>query len=347
MKSTGKEAPEMGIFSFFAAIFVFIGSLLNSVIPAPAPERPEGEGTELTMPLGGGCDPWFYEQGGKYYHCYSVGNGVGVKCADSLAELWNTPGRTVYTGPGGTEYSSDYWAPELHFIDGRWYIYVCADDGANEHHRMYVLSSDTPDGEYVMEGKISDKTDRWAIDGTVMQYKGELWFIWSGWEGETDGGQNLYIAHMSSPLEIDSDRVLISSPFYSWERKGMPINEGPAVLYHEDRVFLVYSASGSWTDDYCLGMLTLTGNPGSRSGWTKSPVPLLEKGETAYGPGHCSFVSSGGADYIVYHANIDSGTGWNARSIQLQPVSYRFGLPVIGTPAKQGDAVRVYDNREQ
>ena len=330
----------MSFISVFSAFFVVIASLFNAVLPAPEPKLP-ADGATVTMPLGGGCDPWFYERDGRYYYCYSLGNGVGVKCADSLGELFDSEGRRVYTAPQDCDYSSDYWAPELHFLNGRWYIYVCADDGENANHRMYVLSCDTHDGDYVMEGKISDSTDRWAIDGTVLEYKDELWFIWSGWEGETDGGQNLYIAHMSDPLHIDGERVLISTPTFSWEKKGMPINEGPAVLYHGDSVFLVYSASGSWTDDYCLGMLTLVGNPGSSAGWVKSPLPVLKKAETAYGPGHCSFVRSGNVDYIVYHANLESGTGWNARSVRLAPFAYRFGLPVFGSPAKQGDSIKI------
>lgn len=332
----------MSFLSFISVVSVFMFSLLNFILPVPPAEKSSDIKTELSMPLGGGCDPWFYEQGGKFYHCYSVGNGVGVKASDSLAELWEAPGKTVYSAPEGTDYSYDYWAPELHFIDGRWYIYVCADDGENANHRMYVLSCDTPDGDYVMEGKIADSTDRWAIDGTVLKYEGELWFIWSGWEGETDGGQNLYIAHMSSPTSIDSERVLISAPEYGWEKNGMPVNEGPAVLYHGDKVFLFYSASGSWTDDYCLGMLTLTGNPGSKNGWVKTPLPVMKKAETAFGPGHCSFVSSGGCDYVVYHGNTESGTGWNARSVRLQPVRYRFDMPVLGLPVKQGESVAIY-----
>lgn len=330
----------MTFLSVFSAFFVVIASLFNSILPAPERRVPE-DGVTVTMPLGGGCDPWFCEHDGRYYYCYSLGNGVGVKCADTLAQLFDSEGRRVYTAPQNCEYSSDYWAPELHFLDGRWYIYVCADDGKNENHRMFVLSCDTPDGGYVMEGKIADPSDRWAIDGTVLEYDNELWFIWSGWEGDEDGRQNLYIAHMSDPLHIDGERVLISSPVFSWEKKGMPINEGPAVLYHGDDVFLVYSASGSWTDDYCLGMLTLTGSPGSVAGWTKSPFPVMKKTDTAFGPGHCSFVTSGGEDYIVYHANLESGTGWNARSVRLQPFLYRFGLPVFGTPAKEGDIITI------
>lgn len=333
----------MSVISFFTAVFVFAASILNFILPAPGRETHNEGGTELAMPLGGGCDPWFYEYEGVYYYCYSVGNGVGVKCSDTLAGLFDSSGRTVYRAPEGTDYSYDYWAPELHCLNGRWYIYVCADDGNNENHRMYVLSCDDPTGDYTMEGKLSDTSDKWAIDGTVLIYENELWLIWSGWEGDSNGKQNLYIAHMSDPAHIDGDRKLISRPDYSWEKKGMPINEGPAVLYHEGKVHIVYSASGSWTDDYCLGMLTLTGNPGEKSGWVKSPCPVMSKTESAYGPGHCSFVESGGEDYIVYHANLESGTGWNARSVRLQPVSYRFGLPVFGKPVHGGDTVTVFE----
>lgn len=331
----------MTIVSVFSAIAIIIASLLSAALPAPAPAVPDGTGTEAEMPLGGGCDPCFLQADGRYYRCYPLGNGVGVNSSDKLSTLFDAPGRRVYTGPEGSEYSSDYWAPEIHYIGGRWFIYVCADNGKNENHRMYVLSCDTPDGDYVMEGKITDSTDKWAIDGTVLQYEGELWFIWSGWEGDTDGGQNLYIAHMSDPAHIDGERVCISKPRLPWERKGMPVNEAPSVLYRDGRVYLFYSASGSWTDDYCLGMLTLTGRPDCAAAWVKSPLPVLTKAETAYGPGHCCFVSSGGTDYIVYHANIESGTGWNARSIRMQPVSTRFSLPFIGKPVKEGEKVLI------
>ncbi len=329
----------MAFTSFFSAVFIIIASFLNALFPLPASGIPGREGTAVTTPLGGGCDPCFMHAEGRYYRAYPLGNGVGVNSSETLSDLFDAPGRRVYTAPADCEYSSDYWAPEIHYIEGRWYIYVCADDGKNENHRMYVLSCDTPDGDYVMEGKITDSTDKWAIDGTVMQYDGGLWFIWSGWEGDTDGGQNLYIAHMSDPLHIDGERVRISAPLLPWERKGMPVNEAPAVLYHQGKVFLFYSASGSWTDDYCLGMLTLCGRPDSPFGWVKSPLPVLTKAETAYGPGHCCFVQSGGEDYIVYHANLESGTGWNARSIRIQPVMYRRGLPVILKPAAENEKV--------
>lgn len=328
------------LFSFFFALLLTSQALFGQLAPAP---RPCGEnGDRVALPLCGGADPWFYRHDGRYYHCYSVGNGVAVRAADRLSELTTAEGTVVYTAPAGTDRSCNYWAPELHFINGRWYIYVAADDGRNENHRMYVLSGDDPTGPFTMEGRIADPADKWAIDGTVLQKDGQLWFLWSGWEGDSDGQQNLYIAPMDSPTHISGDRVLLSAPDLKWERQGMAINEGPEILQKDGAVYVVYSASGSWTDDYCLGMLRLTGcDPLRADHWAKSLLPVFKKARTAYGPGHCSFVSSadGETDYIVYHANEESGTGWNGRSIRIQPFRWLGKTPVFGRPLPAGSTV--------
>ena len=289
----------------------------------------------------GGGDPWVVKHEGVYYYCYSTGRGVSVAKADSLSTLKNK-GTTVYTAPSGTMYSAEYWAPELHYINGEWYIYVAADDGNNENHRMYVLkgTSQNPRDRFEMVGQITDPTNKWAIDGTVLQLNGELYFIWSGWEGNVNVAQHLYIAHMSDPCTIDSERVMISTPQYTWEKNGNPlINEGPTVLQHEGKTFLVYSASGSWTDFYCLGMLTLTGDdPLDPDHWDKDNRPVFQRRVgVAYGPGHCSFTTAAdGSVWMVYHANLVSGTGWNGRSVWIAPVTFdEDGEPDFGKPRKE------------
>ncbi len=320
------------LLSAFVSLLTCCATLLGSVsyrLPASCGGEP------AFIHEGGGADPWYCLQDGVYYYCYSVGNGVAVKAADTLEDVYDAEGRVVYRAPGGTMYSSDWWAPELHYIDGMWYIYVAADDGANENHRMYVLKSETPQGDFTFCGQISDPTDRWAIDGTVVTIKDELYFVWSGWEGETDGGQNLYIAHMSDPEHIDGEWHLLSVPEKKWEVNGMPINEGPAALYLNGKTHIVYSASGSWTNEYCLGMLTYVGgDPLNRDNWAKCPVSVFSQEDTAYGPGHCSFVTSKDCktNYIVYHANVESGTGWNGRSVRIQQFGTFLCVPVFGKP---------------
>lgn len=287
-----------------------------------------------------GADPWVIrdDETGKYYYCYSGGNGVCVNEIESLDKITSEGGTKVYTAPQGTMYSTEYWAPELHKIDGKWYIYVAADDGDNYNHRMYVLecTGDVPTDSFIMKGKISDSTDKWAIDGTVLQLNGECYFIWSGWDGDENVAQNIYIAHMSDPWTIDSERTLLSKPSEKWEKMGgRPwINEGPAVLVKDGTVHIIYSGSGSWSDFYCLGKLTYRGGDIlDAASWTKSEKSIFEKTEKVFGPGHCSFTTApDGSTWIVYHANLVSGSGWGGRSVWIQPVTWDGDEPVLGSP---------------
>ncbi len=289
-------------------------------------------------------DPWVVEHEGRYYYCRSFwyfAFGIIVTEIPSPDALTNEGGEVVFIAPEGTAYSAEYWAPELHYINGEWYIYVAADDGNNETHRMYVLkgTSQDPTKPFEFVGQVTDPSNKWAIDGTVMEHKGELYFVWSGWKGNTNVAQDIYIAHMSDPCTIDSERVVLSRPTHDWERVGQPyVNEGPTALYHGDDTFIVYSASGSWTDAYCLGLLTLVGDdPMDPMAWKKSAEPVFKAKEgVAYGPGHCSFTTAAdGSIWMLYHANLESGTGWDGRSGWIAPVTFsEDGTPVFGEPEK-------------
>ena len=286
----------------------------------------------------GRCDPWVYLHEGSYYYCYSRGRGISVAKMSSLHTLV-PKGTAVFDPPKWTEYSEELWAPELHYLNGEWYIYVAASDGYSSNHRMFVLksTSDNPRGRYEMVGQITDPSNKWAIDGTVMELNGELYFLWSGWEGDKDGRQNLYIAHLSDPCTIDSERVMISTPEHNWETVEWPdVNEGPTVLQHGGKTFVVYSASGSWGDYYCLGMLTLTGeDPMDPASWTKESRPVFtRRTDVCYGPGHCSFSTAvDGSVWMIYHGNQVSDTGWDGRSVWIAPVTFdEDGTPHFGRP---------------
>lgn len=176
---------------------------------------------------------------------------------------------------------------------------------------MYVIyntNSDPFSGTWSSPIKVYDSAnDQWAIDGTVLNNKGSLYFIWSGWDNPNNTDQNLYIAPMDTPTHISGSRVKIASPAYSWETNTTPrVNEGPEVIIRGSTINLVYSASGSWTDNYCLGLITAstTSNLLSASSWTKKSTPVFQTGNGIYGPGHYSFTKSkdGTEDWIVYHS---------------------------------------------
>jgi hypothetical protein len=169
---------------------------------------------------------------------------------------------------------------------------------------------------------------------------GSLYFIWSGWPGTTDGLQNLYIAPMSDPLTISGPRVLLATPNQTWESW---IEEGPEVLQRNGRVFLIYAANLSWTDNECLGMLVNTdGNYLNPNSWSKSTAPVFSTfigtNGSVFGPGHCGFTKSldGTQDWIVYHAAKFSGAAWD-RNIRMQSFSWTpTGYPSFGQPVPAG-----------
>lgn len=301
-----------------------------------------------------GADPWVIRWEDRYWICQSRRQAIWVKGSQRLQDIGRGEWSRVWTPPREGPYSKELWAPELHRLEGKWWIYVAADNGDNANHRMYVLEGPTgePTGAFSFKGKVAAPTDRWAIDATILQMPGgKLYMIWSGWEGTENVAQHLYIAPMSNPWTISGERVRISSPEEEWEKRGDPhVNEGPEVLWNGDRLFIAYSASGSWTDDYCLGLLAWKGGDVlDPSKWVKSALPVFSKTDAVFGPGHCSFVKSrdGKEDWIIYHSAKRKGGGWDRR-VNMQRFTWKedgtpdFGKPIpagVEIPEPSGDSV--------
>ena len=206
---------------------------------------------------------------------------------------------------------------------------------------MFVLENGNADpfvGSFQWKGKITDATNLWAIDGTVLQHPtGQLYFIWSGWEDNLTGRQMLYIARMSNPWTITGARVEISRPTNTWETNQSPhVNEGPEVSIRNGLISLVYSASGSWSDSYCLGLITasVTSNLTDPASWQKRPNPIFRSSGLIYGPGHHSFTKSRDdlEDWIVYHSARYKGAVW-IRQIRVQRFTWNAdSTPNLGSP---------------
>lgn len=209
----------------------------------------------------------------------------------------------------------------------------------------YVLQSKGADpfGEYAFpadtrEGKLGDASDKWAIDGTVLDHKGERYFLWSGWGGMSTSRSGSISPRWPRPGRWQDPESRSPGPCIPGRRVGTPqVNEGPQVLWSpHGRLFIVYSASGSWTDDYCLGLLELVGeDPLNPAHWAKRERPVFAKDEAVgvYGPGHNGFFTDGqGQPWLIHHAAKFSGAGWN-REIHMQPFGWdEQGLPLFGSP---------------
>ena len=276
------------------------------------------------------ADPSVIRVGGTYFSVQSLNGGLAVRRAASPEGLAAAPPRQVWSD---TRNRGEVWAPEIVLDGGRYHIYFAA--GAGAAHRMYAISSASPDTGYTAETRVALPDDKWAIDGIPFAFNGQRWFVWSGWAGDTDVEQNLYVARMSSPTTATGARHVISQPREPWERVvGHPfINEGPEpVRDPQGQLHIVYSANGSWSDQYCLADLRLRagGDPAHVWDWYKSNgclfgshratmMPGWDPTLSVNGPGHHSFVllhgdigtspPAGPRFPLMYHA-VPKGTAY-------------------------------------
>jgi len=255
---------------------------------------------------------------GKYYFTASVPayDIIVLRRADSLKELQSAEETVIWTKHESGEMSKHIWAPELHYLDGKWYVYFAAGERDDIWKiRPFVLECADEDpitGTWVEKGKMQRSDDdiysfeAFSLDATVFEHRGQRYYVWA--EKVSVGIQisNLYIARMESPTKLATAQVLLTTPDYDWERVDIWVNEGPAVLKKNGRIFLTFSASATG-ECYCMGLLSIGEDEDllDPRAWKKERYPVLTSSKEAslYGPGHNSFTKlPDGTDVCVYHA---------------------------------------------
>ncbi|MEV0241104.1 glycoside hydrolase family 43 protein [Streptomyces sp. NPDC050674] len=271
----------------------------------------------------------------------------GLGTADESV-IW----RAHATGPMGAH----IWAPELHRIGGKWYIYF-ASAPAEEIWaiRIWVLENAHPNpfqGTWVERGQVKTAWETFSLDATTFTHRGKRYLAWAQHEPGMDNNTGIFLSEMANPWTLKGPQVRLSTPEYDWERIGFKVNEGPYVLKRNGRLFMTYSASA--TDfNYCVGLLTADADSHLLDpvSWTKSPTPVFTSNDTTkqYGPGHNCFTvaEDGRTDVLVYHArqykeiNGDPLNDPN-RHTRVQKLGWkRDGTPDFGVPV--ADTVKASD----
>jgi GH43 family beta-xylosidase len=199
-------------------------------------------------------------------------------------------------------------------------------------------------GPYTFKADLLDPTadNTWELDGSILQLNGNLYLMGTYYAGN----QPLFIKPLSNPWTVSGTRRLLASPTLSWETVGGAVAEGPEMLQHGGKTFIVYSASHCSTPDYKLGMLTWNGgDPLLSSSWVKSPNPVFQRSGSVYAPGHGNFFTSpdGTESWMAYHANSSTSGGCDMnRSTRAQKFTWNAdGTPNFGTPVPLGTALPV------
>lgn len=267
------------------------------------------------------ADPWIYKHSdGYYYFTASVPeyDRIEIRRAKTIQDIGLVDGVTIWRKYNSGEMSVHIWAPEIHYIEGKWFIYFAAGglDGDIWGIRPYILecTDENPvTGNWQEKGMMKKSAEddfsfsNFSLDATTFVHDGMRYFVWAQKTHELHNPSNLYIAEMETPCTIKGKSVMIATPEYSWEKIGFWVNEGPAIIKRNNKIFISYSASAT-DSNYCIGILIASDkadllNPNS---WNKSPEPVFKTNEenSQYGPGHNSFTVSedNSKDVLVYHA---------------------------------------------
>ncbi len=338
-------------------IFSIIFLLVTFSLSLNAQQTNKVKVSETFMnPLRKGADPYITKHNGKYYTIFNEKGGFAVTESRYLTKFEKK--EVVWTPTEGKWNSYNLWAPEIHHIDGKWYIYYAGSvhKGAPYYaQRAGVLESNSPFGPYEDKGMLytgddpnQKKDNCWSIDMTVLELNGKKYAVWSGWEtlhDHHDVDQYLYIAEMKNPWTLGK-RVLLSKPELDWEKgDNIVLQEGPQILKHNNDVFVIYSTRGSWTEHYKLGQLRLTNgkDPLNPSSWIKSSKPVFQGTSTVHGLGHASMTTSpDDSEYwIYYHSKAALDGGWDNREVYLQRFTFgKDGNPLFGIPKGRGEMKR-------
>jgi GH43 family beta-xylosidase len=303
------------------------------------------------------ADPHIFRHSdGWYYFTATVPeyDRIELRRARTIAELPAAPAKVIWRKHERGPMSAHIWAPEIHHVDGKWFIYFSAGEAERIWNiRMYVLENAAPnplDGEWVERGQLNSGWDSFALDATTFMHRGVRYLSWAQHDPAIGGNTNLYLARMDSPTSIAGKVVRLSKPELPWEVVRFRVNEGPAFLARGDRVFMAYSAAGTGAE-YCVGLLSARADADllDAASWTKSPEPVFKSSAAngIFGPGHNSFTTGpDGADLIVYHARnyaeiVGDPLRDPNRHTRVQPLRWTAdGTPDFGTPLPETKRVR-------
>lgn len=340
--------PRKLSFPGFAALALVLGFVAPGRVAAAEPTP--GLPNPLILQR---ADPFILRHSdGFYYFIATVPDydRLELRRASNIAGLPAAEPKTIWRKHDAGPMSENIWAPEIHFIDGRWFIYVAAGEaGVRGSIRIYVLenrAANPLEGEWLERGQLKTRWDSFSLDATTFEHRGTRYLVWAQRDPAAQNNSDLYLAKMDSPTTIVQPQVLLSRPEFDWEKIRYAVNEGPAVLIRNGRVFLTYSAAGTGAE-YCLGLLTAREDADllDPKSWTKSPTPVFTTSEAngIFGPGHNSFTvaEDGKTDLLVYHARNYRDIPGNPlrdpnRHTRVQPIVWRAdGTPDFGVPAPE------------
>jgi beta-xylosidase len=268
------------------------------------------------------ADPFVLRHEGGYYAYGTApfeGRTIPALASEDLVH-WRPLGDVLDPLGGG----ECYWAPEVAFEDGAFYMYYSAGGFEGEGHQLRVALADAPEGPFRDAGVVLDPEEPFTIDAHPFRDDdGEryLFYCRDFLDGERPG-TGIVVDRLRDARTLAGERRDVVRPFADWnlyllnrrwyerEWAAWYTAEGPCVRKHDGRYYCFFSG-GAWREpnygvsyavaDHPLGPWEVAHGDG--------PLVLRTVPGKVLGPGHASVVASpdGATDWLVYH-------GWDPES---------------------------------
>ncbi len=225
--------------------------------------------------------------------------------------------------PPDPDLGDSFWAPEVAFHDGRFYLYYSVGKEDKEH-QLRVATSSHPLGPYTDTGKslVDPQAFPFTIDAHAFEDDDGQWYLFYArdfldLEGGRRAGTALVVDRMLDMTTLAGTPTTVARARYDWQlymadrtmyggQWDWHTLEGPSVVKRDGRYYCFYSG-GRWETetygvDYCVADHPL--GPWDDAGSERGPRVLKTVLDQVVGPGHNSIVKGPDnvTDYIVYHA---------------------------------------------
>lgn len=268
-------------------------------------------------------DPFVFKYCGEYFAVCT-----GFDAGGEVFPMLRSPDLVKWENIGGAmkplpESPPFYWAPEITYDNGKFYLYYSVGNEALMEIRVAV--SDRPDGGYIDSG-VRLTTEEFAIDPHVFidDDGNKYLFYATDFLEHTHIGTGTVVDTLPDWFQTGGNPKPVTRAKYDWqvydpqrkEKGGVRWHtvEGPAVIKRKNRYFEMFSG-GNWQNtSYGVSFASLEKIDSSEewnqfSDGNRTLPILLTIPERVTGPGHNSIIRGPNNRelYCIYHRWTDQG----------------------------------------
>jgi arabinan endo-1,5-alpha-L-arabinosidase len=268
-----------------------------------------------------GPDPFIHRAEGRYWMVTTGpaadGRYLPIWCSDDLV-TWTFVRGAVARGGAGAWNLFNFWAPEVLFHEGRYWLYYTAkhtEDDKNHSNRIGLAVSDRPEGPFEDRGVLVDHA---ALDASPFRdADGTLWLHYVTEYGNARGlaPGRIWVDRLPDPSRV-ADRAVCLVDRHFWQ-------EGPVMMRQRDGRYRLTYSIGAWTNDSYRVVQAVGDRPDGP--FVESEGVILQSTEEVKGPGHHNFFTGpDGEPWLVYH-------GWDPAMTARYPRMDRLWAEADGT----------------